>query len=63
MYILQIIDADVFGTMSDLNDSQPSVSMKLEPTVIYPISTDFNHSYAVTGLSSGALGFQLSVRF
>lgn len=63
LYILQIIDADVFGTMSDLNDSQPSVSMKLEPTVIYPISTDFNHSYAVTGLSSGALGFQLSVRF
>ncbi|MGM9775746.1 MAG: DUF5683 domain-containing protein [Candidatus Coprenecus sp.] len=62
VYILQIIDADVFATMHNF-DLNNKLSMEIEPAVINPINYEFNTSLASTSPLSGSFGMQLKLTF
>ena len=58
VYLLNVIDANVFAVMSDF-DMSDDLSMNITPVMIEPI----NRHFAYTGAEAGALGLQLSFRF
>ncbi len=60
IYILQIVDANVFATLSDFDISN-DLTMKLSPAVITPIGTYYSQSYATNGFN--AIGFSLGFTF
>lgn len=63
IYILQIIDADVFATMKTFEVNQ-SISMGVEPAIITPISEDFSKNMAIVPAnSSNAVGLKLNLTF
>ncbi|MBR2947258.1 MAG: hypothetical protein IKC17_01555 [Bacteroidales bacterium] len=63
IYILQIIDADVFATMKNFEVNQ-TISMGVEPAIITPISEDFTRNMAVIpSNSTNAVGVKLNFTF
>ena len=57
IYLLQVIDANVFAYMQDF-DVDDDISMKVSPTILTP-----DTGYAFAGSSSPAIGFSLGLRF
>ena len=62
IYILQIIDADVFATMSTFDVNQ-NLSMDLQPVIIEPINYDFTTNYTYAMPTGNAVGVGLSLKF
>lgn len=63
IYILQIIDADVFATMKNFEVNQ-TISMGVEPAIITPISEDFSKNMAIIPANStNAVGVKLNLTF
>lgn len=60
LYVLQIVDADVFATMSDF-DVSDDLSLNIEPTIILPIMPLNNYNYTSTFNTS--IGLQLNLNF
>ena len=58
VYLLNVIDANVFSVMSDF-DMSDDLSLNITPVVIEPL----NRHFAYTGTGSSALGLQLSFKF
>lgn len=62
VYLLQIIDANVFATMSDF-DVTDDLSMDVSPAIITPLPT-INNNYNFTSVrNSTSLGLQLNFTF
>ena len=62
VYLLQIIDADVFATMRDIDINQ-SLTMGVEPALIEPINYKYTNNYASVFPTGSAVGFKLNLRF
>lgn len=62
VYLLNVIDANVFSTMSDF-DISDDISMNFSPAIIEPLNLERNFAYNGTNSGIGALGVQLSFRF
>ena len=62
IYILQIIDADVFATMSEFDVNQ-NLSMDIEPAIIEPINYDFTTNYTLAMPTGSAMGVKMNFRF
>lgn len=58
VYLLNVIDANVFATMSDF-DISDDISMNFSPTIIEPLNLQKHYAYN----SSSAFGVQVSFRF
>lgn len=62
VYILQIIDADVFATMSEFDVNQ-NLSMDIEPAIIEPLNYDFTTNYTSVMPTGNAVGVRMNFRF
>lgn len=62
IYLIQIIDADVFATMRDI-EVNTKLSMGVEPAVIEPINYNFSNNYTSIFPTGSAFGFKLNLRF
>ena len=62
IYILQIIDADVFATMSEFDVNQ-NLSMDIEPAIIEPINYDFTTNYTAVMPTGNAVGLRMNFKF
>lgn len=63
VYILQIVDADVFATMYDFDVNQ-SLSLNIEPAIITPLSYDFSTNYTYGNpIGGNAVGFKMNLKF
>lgn len=62
IYLIQIIDADVFATMRDV-EVNSKLSMGVEPAVIEPINYNFSNNYTSMFPTGTALGFKFNLRF
>ena len=62
IYLLQVIDADVFATMSSFDVNQ-SLSMDIQPAVIQPINYDFTTNYTSAMPTGSAVGVQMNFKF
>ncbi len=62
IYLLQIIDADVFATMYDFNIHQ-GLSMDIEPAIIEPLNYSNDLQFATTTPTSNAVGLKLNLTF
>lgn len=63
VYLLQIIDADVFATMTEFDVNQ-NLTLNVEPAVITPISHDFSTNYTYNNpIGSNAVGIKLNFNF
>lgn len=61
IYILNIIDANVFAYMGDF-DISDNLALKLEPAVINPVSIDLANNATALGQDS-AVGFRINLTF
>lgn len=62
IYLLQVIDADVFATMSTFDVNQ-SLSMDIQPAVIEPLNCDFTTNYTSVMPTGSAVGVQMHFKF
>lgn len=63
IYLLQIIDADVFATMNEFDVNQ-EISMTIEPAVITPIDHNFSNNYAYSNpTGTNAIGIKMNFKF
>lgn len=62
IYLLQVIDADVFATMSSFDVNQ-SLSMDIQPAVIEPLNYDFTTNYTSVMPAGSAIGVQMNFKF
>lgn len=62
IYLLQVIDADVFATMSTFDVNQ-SLSMDIQPAVIEPLNCDFTTNYTSAMPTGSAIGVQMHFKF
>ena len=62
IYLLQVIDADVFATMSSFDVNQ-SLSMDIQPAVIQPLNYDFTTNYTSAMPVGNAVGVQMNFKF
>lgn len=62
IYILQIIDADVFATMGDFDVNQ-NISMDIQPVIIEPLNYDFTTNYTSVMPVGNAFGVGLNLKF
>lgn len=62
IYILQIIDADVFATMNEFDLNQ-SISMDIQPVLIEPLNYEHNINYTSVMPTGNAVGVGLSLKF
>lgn len=62
IYLLQVIDADVFATMSTFDVNQ-SLSMDVQPAVIQPINSNFTTNYTSAMPTGNAIGVQMNFKF
>ena len=62
IYLLQVIDADVFATMSEFDVNQ-NISMNVEPAVIEPLNYEFTTNYASAVPAGSAVGIQMKFKF
>lgn len=62
IYLLQVIDADVFATMSTFDVNQ-SLSMDIQPAVIEPLNCDFTTNYTSAMPIGSAIGVQMHFKF
>lgn len=62
IYILQIIDADVFATMGEFDVNQ-SLSMDLQPVIIEPLNYEFTTNYTSAMPVGNAVGVGLNFTF
>lgn len=62
IYLLQVIDADVFATMSTFDVNQ-SLSMDIQPAVIEPLNCDFTTNYTSVMPIGSAVGVQMHFKF
>ncbi|MDE6871617.1 MAG: hypothetical protein K2J62_05785 [Bacteroidales bacterium] len=64
VYLLQVIDANVFAYMHDFEVSE-DISLKIEPAVIAPDNSYAIHSSTMTrsGIENNAIGLKIGLRF
>ncbi|HJB44333.1 MAG TPA: hypothetical protein IAB87_06055 [Candidatus Coprenecus merdipullorum] len=62
IYLLQVIDADVFATMSTFDVNQ-NLSMDIQPAVIQPLNYDFTTNYTYAMPTGSAIGVQMNFKF
>lgn len=62
IYLLQVIDADVFATMSSFDVNQ-NLSMDVQPAVIQPLNYDFTTNYTSAMPAGSAVGVQIHFNF
>ncbi len=62
IYILQIIDADVFATMNEFDINQ-SLSVDIQPVIIEPLNYDFTSNYTSIMPVGNAVGVGMSFKF
>ncbi len=62
LYLLQIIDADVFATMYDFNIVD-GISMDIEPAIIEPLNYSRDIQFATTVPANNAVGIKLNLTF
>ena len=62
IYLLQVIDADVFATMNEFDVNQ-NISMNVEPAVIEPLNYEFTTNYASAVPAGSAVGIQMKFKF
>lgn len=62
VYLLQVIDANVFAYMHDFEVTD-DITMNIEPAVISPYNEYAMHTGAVTNPMNNAVGMRLGIRF
>lgn len=62
IYIIQIIDADVFATMNEFDVNQ-NVTMDVQPVIIEPLNYDYTNSYTSVMPTGNAVGVGLNLKF
>lgn len=63
LYLLQVIDANVFATMSEFDVNQ-NLTLKVEPAIITPISHDFSTNYTYNNpIGNNAIGVKFNFNF
>lgn len=62
VYLLQVIDADVFATMSSFDVNQ-SLSMDVQPALIQPLNYEFTTNYTSVMPTGNAVGVRMNFTF
>lgn len=62
VYLLQVIDADVFATMSSFDVNQ-SLTMDVQPAVIQPLNYEFTTNYTSVMPTGNAVGVRMNFTF